>query len=144
MIHGADTGFLVAAELQEHARHAEARATIVRLVQSGDRMALTPQVIAEFLHNFTDGRRFSEPLSMSRALEVAEKWWSAREVVHVFSDSNTVRDFLGVLRQHRLGRKRLLDTLLAATLRRVGINSILTTDAHDFVILGLQIVEPTV
>ena len=80
---------------------------------------------------------------MSQAVQVAGRWWTARDVVQVLPDANAVEDFLGLLRHHRLGRKRLLDTLLAATLRRVGINSILTTDAHDFVVLGLQIVVPS-
>jgi hypothetical protein len=40
------------------------------------------------------------------------------------------------LREHRLGRKRLLDTMLAATFRSAGISSILTCDRTDFEVLG--------
>ncbi len=36
MMHGFDTGFLVAAEVMEHADHAVARATIARLISAGD------------------------------------------------------------------------------------------------------------
>ena len=32
MMHGLDTGFLVAAELTEHAEHPAARATLARLI----------------------------------------------------------------------------------------------------------------
>ena len=38
MIHGLDTGFLVAAELLEHAEHVVARDTLARLVAAGDLM----------------------------------------------------------------------------------------------------------
>ena len=40
MIHGLDTGFLVAAEVREHAAHADARATLVQLVLAGDVIAI--------------------------------------------------------------------------------------------------------
>ena len=61
MIHGLDTGFLVAAEVAEHADHARARALLARLLAAGDRCALAPQVLTEFLHVVTDARRFTQP-----------------------------------------------------------------------------------
>ncbi|HPM82775.1 MAG TPA: hypothetical protein PLF81_18860 [Candidatus Anammoximicrobium sp.] len=36
MIHGIDTGFLVAAEMVEHPEHAAARATLARLISASD------------------------------------------------------------------------------------------------------------
>ena len=63
----------------------------------------------------TDPRRFVKPLDMMAARQLAEQWWRAREVVQVFPDDAAVRQFLAWLQQHSLGRKRLLDTLLAAT-----------------------------
>ena len=36
MMHGLDTGFLVAAEVTEHAEHGGARATLARLLGTGD------------------------------------------------------------------------------------------------------------
>jgi predicted nucleic acid-binding protein len=39
--------------------------------------------------------------------------------------------------QFSLGRKRLLDTLLAATFHQAGIHSILTTNAADFAVFGV-------
>src|SRR5262249_29827486 len=115
MIHGVDTGFLVAAEVVEHACHLDARATLARLVAGGDALALAPQVLAEFIHVVTDSRRFSNPLPMPDAIRLAEEWWTARDVNHVVPDDRAARQFLTWLRQHALGRKRLLDTLLAAT-----------------------------
>ena len=48
MIHGLDTGFLVAVEVREHTAHADARATLVRVLSAGDLIAIAPQVLAEF------------------------------------------------------------------------------------------------
>lgn len=137
MIHGLDTGFLVAAEISEHPGHADARATFARLLTAGDVIALAPQVLAEFIHVVTDPRRFEKPLAMAAARRLAEQWWTAREVVHVFPDDKATRLFLAWLDEFSLGRKRLLDTLLAATYRQAGIESILTTNRSDFQVFGV-------
>jgi predicted nucleic acid-binding protein len=132
MIHGMDTGFLVAAEVAEHAEHRNARQTLSRLVNAGDRIAIAPQVLAEFIHVVTDPRRFSQPLEGEVALGIAEQWWTASEVDQVFPNAATVQRFLAWLRQFSLGRKRLLDTMLAATYFEAGVRSILTVNAADF------------
>jgi predicted nucleic acid-binding protein len=137
MIHGLDTGFPVAAEVVEHAEHAAARGTLARLLAAGDRIAIAPQVLAEFLHVVTDPRRFTHPLDMTAALRLAEQWWTAREVVRVFPDDGAARQFLTGLQQFSLGRKRLLDTLLAATYLQAGIQSLLTTNPADFTVFGV-------
>ena len=136
MIHGLDTGFLVAAEVREHADHAAARDTLARLLSAGDLIAIAPQVLAEFIHIVTDPRRFAQPLDMTTARQLAEQWWTAREVVRVFPDDAATRQFLAWLQQFSLGRKRLLDTLLAATYRQAGIQSLLTTNQADFTVFG--------
>ena len=40
------------------------------------------------------------------------------------------------MRDHQLGRKRVLDTLLAATYRAAGVTSLLTLNASDFTVFG--------
>ena len=114
MIHGLDTGYLVAAEVLEHADHVAARDSLARLIAAGDQFAIAPQVLAEFIHIVTDARRFARPLDMPGARRLAEQWWTAREVVRAFPDDAATWPFLSWLRQFSLGRKRLLDTLLAA------------------------------
>jgi predicted nucleic acid-binding protein len=136
MIHGVDTGFHVAAEVVEHASHVDVRAVFSQFVAAGDRFAIAPQVLAEFIHVVSDARRFSEPLPVPDAIRLAEESWTARDVVQVFPDGSSTRQFLAWLRQHSLGRKRLLDTLLAATYRQAGISSILTTNPADFAAFG--------
>ncbi len=61
MTHGFDTGFLVAAEVTGHVEHQAARARLAALRAAGDRFAIAPQVLAEFVHVVTDPKRFSEP-----------------------------------------------------------------------------------
>lgn len=137
MIHGLDTGFLVAAEVAEHVDHVAARATLARLLAAGDRVALAPQVLAEFIHVITDSRRFSQPLELTDARHLAARWWTARDVDRVFPDDDGTQQFLVWLNQFHLGRKRLLDTLLAATYHQAGIRSLLTTNPDDFRIFGV-------
>jgi predicted nucleic acid-binding protein len=137
MIHGLDTGFLVAAEVIEHAEHAAARVTLAQVLAAGDVIAIAPQILAEFIHVVTDPRRFKQPLDMSTAHHIAEKWWTAGDVVQAFPDAGAVRQFLTWMRQFSLGRKRLLDTLLAATYWQGGIQSLLTTNQSDFQVFGV-------
>jgi predicted nucleic acid-binding protein len=137
MIHGLDTGFLIAAEMLEQAEHAPARDTIARLLAASDRIAVAPQVLAEFIHIATDPRRFARPLDMNSSRQLAEQWWTASDTVQVFPDAGAVRQFLAWLQQFSLGRKRLLDTLLAATYRQAGIHSLLTTNQADFQVFGV-------
>src|SRR5438876_5125608 len=137
MIHGLDTGFLVAAEVLEHADHLAARDKLARLLAASDRIAIAPQVLAEFIHIVTDPRRFVRPLDMTASLRIAEQWWTAREVERVFPDHAATRQFLAWLQQFSLGRKRLLDTLLAAIYKEAGIYSVLTTSPADFAVFGV-------
>jgi predicted nucleic acid-binding protein len=137
MIHGLDTGFLVAAEVAEHNDHKAARTKLAALIGAGDRIAIAPQVLAEFIHVVTDPRRFTKPLDVAAAHQAAQQWWTANEVVHVFPDDAATSQFLNWLQQFSLGRKRFLDTLLAATYHRAGLSSILTTNAADFSVFGL-------
>ena len=136
MKHGVDTGFLVAAEVMEHPDHGAARAKLVGFVGAGDVLVITPQVLAEFIHVVTDAKRFKTPLTMDSARDVAQKWWTAREVEQLATGPGAVAQFFAWHRAHGLGRKRILDTMLAATYRDAGINSLLTTNAKDFAILG--------
>lgn len=144
MRHGIDTGFLVAAAVAEHPDDASTRLKLAGLLAAGDRFALAPQVLAEFIPIVTDPRRFGQPLDMASARDLTEQWWTARDVDPAFPSEAAVRQFLDWLRQHQLGRKRLLDTMLAATYRQAGIVSLLTTHPSDFAVLGnFSCITPT-
>jgi hypothetical protein len=71
---------------------------------------------------------------VAAARQVAEQWWTAQDVARVFPDDAATRQFLAWMQQFSLGRKRLLDSLLAATYRQAGVQSILTTNPSDFAV----------
>jgi predicted nucleic acid-binding protein len=137
MTHGIDTDFLVAAEIRDHPFHREADALLQSLLGEGHDMALAPQTLAEFIHIVTDGKRMPQPLTVNEAINRAEHWWQAAEVVRVFPDGQTVTDFLAWLTCYQLGRKRLLDTMLAATFHGAGVKRIVTNNERDFRVLGV-------
>lgn len=136
MIHGLDTSFLVAAEVAEHSLHRDAKLILQRLASTQDRIAIAPQVLAEFIHIVTDPRRFAQPLDMASAQLIAEQWWTAVEVVQVVPSDAAIQHFFSWLQQFKLGRKRLLDTMLAATYFQSSIQSLLTTNPTDFSIFS--------
>jgi len=84
-------------------------------------------VLAEFAHVVTNPRRFEHPLDMAAALEMCEQWWNAVECRPVAVDAEAGIQFLAWMREYRLGRKRLLDTLLAACYHRAGVTRIATS-----------------
>jgi hypothetical protein len=65
-------------------------------------------------------------------LVAAEAWWKSKEVDWALPDESTVAWFLAAMAKGRLGRKRLLDTLLAGTFRTAGVHSMLTLNSADF------------
>ena len=132
-MHGIDTTFLVQIELREVSGHQAAKAWLDAQIEAPlPCLALVPQVLTEFVHVVTDARRFSHPLAMDDALDRAQLWWEAKEVKPVFPSLESVRLSMRWMREHRLGRKRILDTELAATYHTNGIVSMLTLNTADF------------
>ena len=140
---GIDTSFLVAVEYLGHTPVQPSRELLDRFLQSGEVLALNPDVLSEFIHTVTDPKRIVSPLSMSEAIERAEYWWSADEVVAVYPTNLSTRLTLEWLRQFQLGRKRLRDTTLAASYRVAGVNRIVTLNKRDFEVFGVfDLLEP--
>ena len=140
---GLDTTFLVQLEIQEAEAHdAALEAPRGKIPGRGREAALAPQVLGEFIHVVTDPRRFERPLSMAQALAKANFWWNAKEVERIFPPEQAVARFLAWMEQHRLGRRRLLDTLLAATWYESGITRIVTSNARDYRVFGVfEVIE---
>lgn len=142
MTYGIDTDFLVAVEILDHPFHRQADALLQSLLGSGHDFALAPQTLAEFIHIVTDGKRMPKPLTMSAAIARAEHWWQAREVTRVFPDDQAVTSFLTWLANYQIGRKRLLDTLLAASYAQAGIKCLITNNERDFKVFGYFEIVP--
>jgi hypothetical protein len=80
---------------------------------------------------------------MEQALSKASFWWNAREVRHVYPTAESTALFLEWVSKFHLGRKRLLDTQLAADLWTAGVRRIFTSNARDFAIFsGFEIISP--
>lgn len=133
---GLDTSFLVAAEVSCHPDHLAARTSAGSCRLKGDRFALAPQALAEFVHIVTDPKRFTAPLTMPQALARAQLWWDGPDTERVWPDESAVSWFIAAMTQHQLGRKRVLDTLLAATFHSANITSLLTLNPADFAVFG--------
>jgi len=131
MTYGIDTDYLVAREIRDHLHHEGADLLLKRLLDSGHDFAVAPQTLAEFIHVVTDPRRMKEPLDMGEAIQRAESWWQAKEIVRLFPNDRSVSDWLAWLDRQRLGRRRLLDTLLAATMSSHGIKKFITNNESD-------------
>ncbi len=71
-----------------------------------------------------------------RAINKSQHWWNAVEAGQVLPSEVAVARFHSWMLQYQLGRKRGLDTLLAATYRAAGVTSLLTLNAADFTVFG--------
>lgn len=137
MILALDTDVLVSWAMTGSPRHEAARRLFDSEVRGrGGVLALTPQVIHEFLHVVTDGRRFENPLPMREALRMSGQLWSAEEVMRVLPAPEVLPRTLELMESLRLGRKRILDTALAATLECAGVHRLATFNPDDFAIFG--------
>lgn len=129
---GIDTTFLLEAEIIEHPGHRNAYEYKNRVLDSPDTFVLAPQVINEFIHIVTDPKRFEHPLSMQEALCRSHSWWNGLEIEQVFPTDHSVSWFLAWMDRYTLGRKRILDTMLAAVYFTGGAKAIVTSNPGDF------------
>ncbi|MBI3926371.1 MAG: PIN domain-containing protein [Armatimonadetes bacterium] len=140
-----DTNILIYAQFPAFAEHAGAHAAVERLLadRSG-RMVLTVAILHELVHVVTDSRRFEPPLSMAEAIRMVRAYLGRLNVRIVHSDEIDLANALALLEEHGLGRQRVADTLLAATLRRYSVNTLWTGNVRDFQVFPfLEAIDPT-
>lgn len=143
MIWALDANVLVYATFSDLPESGPVRAFLDRQVrQAGRSVGLAAQTLHEYLHGVTDARRFERPLTMGDALEKARLWATARETVLLHPTDATLRHTLELLESHRLGRKRILDTALAALLLEHGVRHLVTRNGSDFAAFGIEVVDP--
>jgi predicted nucleic acid-binding protein len=80
--------------------------------------------------------RTNAAAATAEALAEARAWSEASDVEQVPPDDDAVQWFLAAMARYQLGRKRVLDTMLAATYRSAGVTSLLTLNAADFAVFG--------
>jgi len=131
-VKGVDTTFLIELEISELPKHQSAKAILEKIITQKDSLALCPQVLTEFMHIVTDAKRFHLPLTMQQAVARTKFWWEAEEVTQVLPNEGSTKLFLEWITKHELGRKRLLNTQLAATYFSAGIQNIISSNYRDY------------
>jgi predicted nucleic acid-binding protein len=140
---GLDCNILVQLALADHPANAATAAVVQAEAQSGSRLIFPPLVVNEFLHVITDARRFNPPLTMIEALDWVEGFLTNPAAGLLEPPSESLRQTLRWMRQFNLGRKRILDTHLAAMLHTAGVRRLLTSNPGDFTVFGVfEIVTP--
>ena len=140
---GLDCNILIQLALADHPANPATVASVQAETQREGRLVFPALVVTEFLHVATDAKRFSPPLTMSEALDWIEDFMANPAVGLLEPSRETVRQMLRWMRQFNLGRKRILDTHLAAVLHIAGVRRLLTSNPTDFAVFGvLETVVP--
>ncbi len=138
-----DTDVLVNWAMEGTAFHRAARHFVERRLREGERVALTPSVLNEFVHVTTDPRRFPSPFGIKEAVARAREIWAAPEVVRIHPAPEVVFRTFELLNSLSLGQKRILDTALAATLELAGVRRLATFNKKNFQVFPfLELVSP--
>jgi predicted nucleic acid-binding protein len=140
---GLDSNILVQLAVAEHPRNGATTELFQAEIQRGETFALPLLVATEFLHVVTDERRFDPPMTQTLALDWIEGFLTLPEVNTVESNEASLHLTLQWMRKFQLGRKRILDTHLAAILHTHGLHRLLTSNPGDFAVFGvLETVVP--
>lgn len=141
---GLDTNVLVYAHLPVFPESGTVQANLrTGLADDTWQFVLTPGVLHEFVHVITDSRRFDPPVAMVGALALARGYLDRTNVGCLSIDARVLHLAFELLDTHTLCRKRIADILLAATLLRHGVNSIMTCNPGDFAMFDeLAAIDP--
>ena len=140
---GLDCNILVQLALQDHPANAATITAVQAEVKRGSRLVFPSLVINEFLHVITDARRFSPPLTMTEALDWVESFLASSAVGLLEPTPESLRQTLQWIRKFNLGRKRILDTHLAAVFYVAGVRRLFTANAADFAVFNVfEIIAP--
>ncbi len=140
---GLDCNILIQLAFADHPANAKTIAAVQSEIQKGEKLVFPSLVVAEFLHVATDARRFTPPLTMTEALDWIEEILKNPMVSLLETSQSSMVQTLRWMREFNLGRKRILDTELAAVLHSNGVHCLLTSNPADFAVFGvLEIVAP--
>lgn len=141
---GLDTNVLLYAHIESLPNHQDVRDYLLsQLRDTSVQLILTADVLNEFIHVSTDGKRFSPPVEMKQAVATARLYLKHRNIICLGTEETALLRAFNLMDQHRLGRKRVSDTILAATLMTHGVQEIITCDPDDFRIFEpLGVIDP--
>lgn len=140
---GLDCNILIQLALPDHPANPRTVSIVKAEAAKGTSLVFPPPIVTEFLHVATDDRRFSPPIPMTEALHWIERFLSNPSVRTLEPNRESLEQTFRWLRQFNLGRKRILDTHLAAVLHTNGVKRLLTSNPADFTVFGvLDVLTP--
>ncbi len=140
---GLDCNILVQLALADHPANAASLAVVQSEMQLGNKLVFPTLIVTEFLHVVTDERRFAPPLTMIEALDWIEDFLANPAVSILEPSQSSLPQTLDWMRQFKLGRKRILDTHLAAVHHTGCVRRLITSNPGDFSVFGvLELVKP--
>jgi len=140
---GLDCNILVQLAFADHPANLKTLSIVHSEISHGSMLVFPSLVVNEFLHVATDARRFFPPLTMTEALNWMEEFLRNPMVSLLESTKASTDQTLVWMRQFNLGRKRILDTHLAAVLHTAGVRRLLTSNPADFAIFkDLETITP--
>jgi predicted nucleic acid-binding protein len=144
MRRGVDTNVLIYAHMPDMPHHLMVRRFLVDQLSLDDvTLVVTPAILHELVHVVTDGRRFDPPVSMADAMALARLYLEHANVECISLDAQAVTGAFELIARHRLGRKRIADTLFAASLLGHGVRELITCNPDDFQVFdGLTLIDP--
>jgi len=134
---GLDCNVLVQIAIADHPANLRTLAAVQAETQQGTKLVFPSLILTEFLHVVTDERRFAPPLTMPEALDWIEEFLKNPAVSLLEPSQASVNQTLRWMRQYNLGRKRILDTHLAAILHTNGVRRLLTSNPADFAVFNV-------
>jgi len=134
---GIDTTFLIDLEIKESPRHDRALEIFNKWREEKNSfLVIYSNVFNEFLHVVTDSRRFIQPVPMEIAIERCWYWIDHQRVKIIYSDDDSLKRQLLWMSMNKLGRKRIIDTSMAAAYAQSGVSKIITANPDDFEVLN--------
>jgi predicted nucleic acid-binding protein len=144
MKRGVDSNVLIYAHIPAFSEHAPVKHFLKeQLAQEDTVLAFTPAILHEFVHIVTDRRRFEPPVEISEAIAIARLYVDRANTECLSVVESDLTDAFELIERHRLGRKRIADTLFASTLLRNGVTELITCNPDDYRPFdGLTVVDP--
>jgi predicted nucleic acid-binding protein len=140
---GLDCNILVQIAISDHPANVRTLAAVHAETQRGTKLVFPSLIVTEFLHVVTDARRFAPPLSMPEAADWIEEFLANPAVGFLEPTQASMHQTLRWMREFNLGRKRILDTHLAAILHTSGVRRLLTSNPADFAVFDvLETITP--
>jgi predicted nucleic acid-binding protein len=140
---GLDCNILVQLAFAEHPANIKSQAMVKAEIEGGTDLVFPSLVITEFLHIATDGRRFSPPFTMPEAVAWIQEFLTNPAVRLLEPTQASLAQTLEWMKQFNLGRKRILDTHLAAILYTHSVRRLLTSNPSDYTVFGvLETITP--